>query len=187
MATNESPQVIVGGQPRATRTLISAASIDERVTALARAIEGDSVVDAELVVLICLDGAMIFAADLLRRMERTTRLETVKLKSYAGTRSTGTIAMISPIPTNMGDRHVLIIEDIVDTGRTLSHLITEVQRQAPASLRTVALLDKPSARLVPVRADYVGFEVGPSFVVGYGLDIDGRYRNLPHIAEVILD
>jgi hypoxanthine phosphoribosyltransferase len=91
------------------------------------------------------------------------------------------------LPSDLTDKHVLIVEDIVDTGNTLNHLLALVKEQNPLSVRTVALLDKPSARRLPVFADYVGFEIGPQFVVGYGLDVDGRYRNLPYVAEVVLD
>lgn len=187
MTSSDTTTVVVQGQTRTARLLIDEQSIATRVASLAKAIEQDSSPHDELVLLICLDGAMIFAADLIRLLPRTTRLETVKIKSYAGTQSSGQVSMQVGLPADLGGRHVLIIEDIVDTGRTLSYLVSEVQRQQPASLRTVVLLDKPSARVVPVRADFVGFEVGPRFVVGYGLDIDGRYRNLPYVAEVTLD
>ena len=182
-----TPAVIVQGSIRPTRLLLSANRIQERVAELARTIEQATEAKDEIVVLICLDGAMIFAADLIRQLARTTRLETVKLKSYVGTESTGTVVAKTVLPSDLTDKHVLIVEDIVDTGNTLNHLLALVKEQNPLSVRTVALLDKPSARRLPVFADYVGFEIGPQFVVGYGLDVDGRYRNLPYVAEVVLD
>jgi hypoxanthine phosphoribosyltransferase len=187
MEADGNIDVVVGNKLYPTKPLLGAEAIRNRVHALAREIEAATSPDDELLVLVCLDGAMIFAADLLRDLARTTRLETIKLKSYQGTQSTGQISTDKPLPDDLAGKHVLIVEDIIDSGRTLRHLIGLVNTHNPASLRVAVLLDKPSAHIEVIHADHIGFTIGPRFVVGYGLDIDGRYRNIPYIAEVIID
>jgi hypoxanthine phosphoribosyltransferase len=183
----DQSQVVVGNRTHATKPLFSAEAIASRVAAMAKEIEADFSKLTEITVIICLDGAIVFAADLIRQIGRTTRVETVKIKSYSGTQSSGSIELVQPLRADLRDRDVLLVEDIIDTGRSIAFLRDHILERQPASLRIATLLDKPSAHLQPVKADYIGFEVGPQFVVGYGLDIDGRYRNFPNIMEVQLD
>jgi hypoxanthine phosphoribosyltransferase len=109
----------------------------------------------------------------------------VRIKSYQGTRSTGKIELLSQLPERLAGRHVLIVEDIIDSGRSIAFLREELRALGVASLRVAALLDKPEAHEESIQADYVGFQIGRNFVIGYGLDLDGNYRNLPYVAEVV--
>lgn len=136
----------------------------------------------ELTVVVVLDGALIFAADLLRRLPVPTRVETVKVTSYAAERPAEVQFLAGP-PV-LGGRHLLIVDDILDSGRTLAALRARLLRERPASLRACVLLDKPSRRQIDVPIEWRGLEVPDCFVIGYGLDYDGRYRNLPSIARL---
>lgn len=136
----------------------------------------------DLTVVAVLHGAIVFCADLIRQLDMPLRLETVSARSYRGDATTpGDLAVQFDCADALHDRHVLLVEDILDTGRTLSRLKQEVSDCAPRSLRIATLLDKPSRRIVPLEADFVGFQIPDLFVVGYGLDHDGRWRNLPDI------
>ncbi len=129
-----------------------------------------------------LDGALVFAADLLRHLAMPTRLATIKASSYRGdTRSPGALRVLPGLPEVAG-RHVVLVDDIVDTGHTLARIQNLLHAGQPASLDTLVLLDKPSGRQVQVQVDAVGLQVPDRFVVGYGLDDNGLYRNLPCIA-----
>lgn len=183
----DQSHVVVGQRLLATKPLFSAADIATRVAVMAKEIEADFAASKEITVIICLDGAIVFAADLIRQIGRTTRVETVKIKSYSGTQSSGNVELVQPLRIELAGRDVLLVEDIIDTGRSIVFLRDYILEKRPASLRVATLLDKPSAHIQPFQADYIGFEVGPQFVVGYGLDIDGRYRNFPNILEVQLD
>ncbi len=137
----------------------------------------------ELTVVSVLHGALVFTADLIRRLDMPVRLHTVSARSYhAQATAPGELQVQADGLAELRDRHVLLVDDILDTGRTLAHLSTLIRAASPASLRLVALLDKPSRRSTPVQADFVGFEIPDVFVVGYGLDHDGRFRNLPDIS-----
>jgi hypoxanthine phosphoribosyltransferase len=138
---------------------------------------------AELTVLVVLTGAVVFVADLVRRLPMRVRQEAVRVRSYPGraTRSQGPTFLLPPSADLVG-RDVLIVDDILDSGRTLAALGKAVSARRPASLRTCVLLQKRRADLPGrPRADFVGFEIGDEFVVGYGLDYDNRYRDLPDI------
>jgi len=136
----------------------------------------------ELTVVAVLHGAMVFTADLIRELDMPVFLETVTASSYRGEATRpGDLEVRMESAAHLRGRHVLLVDDILDTGRTLCWLRSELERYEPHSLRIAALLDKPSRRVEPVRADFVGFEIPDEFVVGYGLDYDGRYRNLPDI------
>lgn len=130
-----------------------------------------------------LTGAMVFAADLIREMPMRLSMRLVTVSSYPGatTVSKGA-ALRGAIPADLGGRHVVVIDDILDSGHTLALVRELVLEQNPASLRLCVLLDKKVARSVEIRPNYVGFEIPDAFVVGYGLDYDGYYRNLPEIA-----
>lgn len=130
-----------------------------------------------------LTGAVVFLSDLIRYLCMPLCVDFVHLRSYGeATVSSGTIEVVKDLSTDVRDRHVLVIEDIVDTGRTLNHLVGMLRERGAASVRVCALLSKPSRRAVEVPLDYVGFEIPDVFVVGYGLDFAGQYRNLPCVA-----
>lgn len=134
-------------------------------------------------ILLCvMKGSLIFTADLMRSINLPCTLESISLSSYrAMATRPGEIAMDTPFEVDVTGRDVIVIEDILDTGRTLSFLLKLLGAQAPASLKLVVLLDKPSRREAPVEADLVGFTIPDAFVVGYGLDFNQKYRNLPCI------
>ncbi|MEN9530513.1 MAG: hypothetical protein RI932_2386 [Pseudomonadota bacterium] len=179
-------KILVGGQPRDVRVLFSEQQIHERIVAIASQINAQPTPDGSaLVVLVVLHGAFIFAADLVRHISLPTEIESVRIKSYQGTRSTGKIELLSQLPERLAGRHVLIVEDIIDSGRSIAFLREELRALGVASLRVAALLDKPEAHEESIQADYVGFQIGRNFVIGYGLDLDGNYRNLPYVAEVV--
>ena len=126
-----------------------------------------------------LNGSYIFMADLTRRLEVPIALDFIRASSYgSGTASCGEVTITKDLEQDALGRDVIIVEDIVDTGLTLSCILQHIQDMGPASLRVCALLDKPARRVAPCRPDYVGMEVGDLFLVGYGLDLAGRHRNL---------
>ncbi len=129
-----------------------------------------------------LKGAFIFMADLARKMTPPVKMDFVRLASYgAGTVSSGKVRIAKDLETSVKGKDILIVEDIIDTGVTLKYLCRRLKSRRPRSLKTVALLDKPSRRKVPFQADYVGFAIEDHFVVGYGLDWNEKFRNLPGI------
>ncbi|MFC2022838.1 hypoxanthine phosphoribosyltransferase [Chloroflexota bacterium] len=129
-----------------------------------------------------LKGSFIFMADLVRRLDFPLEVEFVQVSSYSsGMESSGTMSLVHGLYSSIRGRDVLLIEDIVDTGLTISFLIEYMRRERPVSLKLCALMDKPSRRQVPVNIDFLGFTVPGEFLVGYGLDYDERYRNLPDI------
>lgn len=133
------------------------------------------------ITIICiLKGAFIFCADLIRHLEMSVQVEFLQVSSYQGTESTGVVT-ITNMPENLQGKHVLIVEDIVDTGICLKHVIDKLHEQQPASLKVAALVSKPSRRIEKVSVDYVGFEIPDKFIVGYGLDYNQQYRSLPYI------
>ncbi len=161
------------------KALITEEQIRSRVSELAEQIARESS-SGRLHVLFVLKGAFVFCADLLRALSRhglDITVDYVIAKSYAGTESTGDVRC--SVEVDIKDREVLLLEDIIDTGRTVKRLKEELLKMGPESLRTVCLLDKPSRREVDMAADYVGFEIQDRFVVGYGLDYNEKYRYLP--------
>lgn len=167
------------------QVLISASEISSRVRELGAAISQDYG-DGEIRVLGILKGATIFLADLIREIDSPLTLDFLGLKSYgARTVSSGQVELNRSLEESVRGRDVLVVEDIVDTGHTLRFLLDFLDREGARSVRVAALLDKPSRRRVEVPVDYLGFEIPDHFVVGYGLDHDGRYRQLPEI--VILE
>jgi hypoxanthine phosphoribosyltransferase len=160
--------------------LISADEIRHRVRALAIEIGRDHPDGVHLVCV--LKGACIFLSDLARALDVEATFDFIALSSYgAGTRSSGQVQLLKDLDVPLEARRVVIVEDIVDTGLTLKYLQDILRARAPVSLRTACLVSKPSRREVTVDVDYVGFTIGDEFVVGYGLDHDGRYRQLPYI------
>ena len=137
--------------------------------------------DKHPIALCIMKGAIIFSADLLRNLNFPCQVETVKAKSYgSGMRSSGNVELFH-LPDNLEGRHVLIIEDIVDTGYTLKAIKEKLQEHKPLSVSTACLLSKPAMRKVEVEVEYVGIEIPPVFIIGYGLDFAEQGRNLPHI------
>src|SRR2546429_2328724 len=138
--------------------------------------------DKDLVLVSILKGALPFLADLMRATQIPLALDFLEVSSYgAETESTGVVRILKDIAKPIEARDVLVVEDILDTGQTLSYVIEHLRAQRPASIRLCVLLDKPARRVVPIEIDYRGFEIPDKFVVGYGLDYAERYRNLPFV------
>jgi hypoxanthine phosphoribosyltransferase len=164
--------------------LIGEAKIAARVAALAEQIDRESAGMDELVVVPVLRGAFIFAADLTRRLRTPCAVDFVALASYQGAVSSGAVRLVMDLRSDIAGRHVLIVEDIVDSGRTLAYLAGLLRSRGPASLRTCTLTHKAARQEVAAPLDYVGFEIPDRWVVGYGLDYQDRFRTLPYIGVV---
>lgn len=128
-----------------------------------------------------LNGSFVFAADIFRAINTDAEISFIKLASYQGTSSTGSVVTAIGLDESLYDRHVIIIEDIIDTGKTLSSFLPEIIQRHPASIRIASFLTKPEALQYDIKADYAAFEIPDKFVVGYGLDYDGLGRNLPDL------
>jgi len=159
---------------------ITAAQIQQRVKELGAQIDKDYAGKKPIFISI-LNGSFIFAADLFRCITVETEISFIKLASYKGTSSTGHVVTAIGMEERLEGRHVIILEDIVDTGKTLSAFIPEIMQRHPASLKIATFLTKPEALQYDIHPDYVGFEIPNNFVVGYGLDYDGLGRNLPEL------
>lgn len=155
--------------------------IAERVAQLGAEIRAAYGPDTTITVVGVLKGSFLFMADLVRAIDGPVVCEFLGVSSYVGTHSSGAVMITQDLKADVSGRHVVLVEDIVDTGLTLEYLRRTLEARNPASLRVVALLDKPSRRKVQVQVDQVGFEIPDLFVVGYGLDLDQLYRNLPYI------
>src|SRR5512136_2274642 len=163
------------------KILISRDQIYEAVTGLARQIERNYQGKQPLLIGV-LKGSFVFMADLVRRIDLPLELEFIKLSSYGAAReSSGKVRVVQGLETHIRGRHVLVVEDIVDTGVTISFLLDYLRKKKPASLKLCALADKPSRRRVPLPIDYLGLTVPNKFIVGYGIDCDEKFRNLPDI------
>jgi hypoxanthine phosphoribosyltransferase len=168
-------------QPRPTEILLSEEQIQKRVAEMAADIRGDFPDDLHVIAV--LKGAFVFLSDLIRRLPGRVSLDFMALSSYAkGTTSSGEVRLLKDLDTTLDGRNVIIVEDIVDTGLTLTYLREILRARNPKQLRTACLLSKPSRRRADVKVDYVGFAIQDRFVVGYGLDYAEQYRNLPYIA-----
>jgi hypoxanthine phosphoribosyltransferase len=166
---------------RPSEILLSADQIQKRVAELALELRRDAPDDLHLVAV--LKGAFIFLSDLVRHMPGQVSLDFMALSSYAkGTTTSGEVRVLKDLDTALDGRHVVIVEDIVDTGLTLHYLQDMLRTRNPKSLRTACLLSKPSRRKIEVDVEYIGFTIEDRFVVGYGLDYAEHYRNLPHIS-----
>lgn len=156
----------------------------DRIGELATQIDRDYA-DRDPLLIGVLKGAVVVMADLTRALRLPVEVDWMAVSSYgSGTRSSGVVRILKDLDRDITGRHVLIIEDIVDTGLTLSWLVANLGSRAPASVSVCALLRKPEAAKVDVAVDYVGFDIADAFVVGYGLDYDGRYRNLRDVATL---
>jgi hypoxanthine phosphoribosyltransferase len=169
---------------RPKRILLPARSIQSRVAELGREIARDF--RGEPVCLVgVLTGAVVFLSDLIRHIDTPVEIDFVAASSYGeATHSSGEVRIIKDVSHALRDKHVLIVEDIIDTGLTLRYLMETFSARQPASLDCCVLLDKPARRVAEVPVKYLGFEIEDCFVVGYGLDYRGFYRNLPYISEL---
>jgi hypoxanthine phosphoribosyltransferase len=178
-------QIVFNQKKMNVNVLFSAEQICARVKELGTVINRDYGADESLVILVVLNGAFIFAADLVRHLEMPTEIESVRIKSYEGMKSVGEVSLLTPLPRSLVGKHVLIVEDIVDTGHSVHFLQQEIAKMEVASLKVCSLLDKPASHEFEVSVDYCGFSIGKNFVIGYGLDLDGKYRNLPFVADLL--
>lgn len=165
-------------------TLLTEKQIAERVHALGEVLT-DKFRNKDLVAICILKGSFVFFSDLIRTINLDLKVEFLACSSYhGGTKSSGEVKMTLDLATPVEGKHILLVEDIVDTGLTMSYLIKSLEQRKPASITTCSLLFKPAALKTDVKLDHVGFEIKDQFVVGYGLDYQNFYRNLPYVAEV---
>jgi hypoxanthine phosphoribosyltransferase len=168
----------VEGDLELDQTLYTEEQIAARLQEMARQIEADYE-GKDLLLVGVLKGAVMVMADLARSLERHVEMDWMAVSSYgSGTQSSGVVRILKDLDTDLNGRHVLIVEDIIDTGLTLSWLITNLRSRGPASVEIATLLRKPDAQQMEVEVKYVGFDIPNAFVVGYGLDFNERYRNL---------
>ena len=165
------------------KVLLDAETIHARVRELAAEIERDYPEGEEIHLVCVLKGGFMFLADLVRGMSPRVSLDFIAVSSYGkGTKTSGEVRMLKDLDSGLQGRHIVIVEDIVDTGLTLIYLQEILRARSPKTLRTACLLSKPSRRQVDVAVEYIGFTIEDRFVVGYGLDYAEKYRNLSHIA-----
>ena len=163
------------------RILISESQLQQRISELGQQLSRDYA-GKNPIFLGILKGVILFFADMIRATPIPCQMDLMAVSSYgSGTESSGTVVMKKDVGLDLAGRHVVILEDIIDTGLTLKYVIAHLQAMQPASLKICTLLDKPARRTVCLQADYVGFTIPNEFVVGYGLDYDDYYRNLPYI------
>ena len=163
--------------------LITPEAIQRRVSMLGAEIARDYA-DKSPVLVCALNGALMFMADLMREIDLPIEICAITASSYEGAKSAGSVDIIKPLNTDIAGRDVILVEDIVDTGITLASLMAYLRAENPASIEVCALLDKKARREVEAQVKYVGFEIPDEFVVGYGLDYNQKYRNLPYIATL---
>lgn len=169
-----------------TRTLFSKEKIHERVQELGQEISkhyGDEVVT----VIAVLKGSIVFMTDLIRAIKSPVEIDFIGVSSYEGTESTGNVRITHDLRSDISMKNVLLVEDIIDTGLTIDCLVKVLQARGPKSLKVCSLLSKPEAHKQETQIDYCGFEISKEFVIGYGLDLDERYREIPEILQVIQD
>ncbi len=172
-------------RPYVIDKMISAKTIAARVEALAREIEAAYAGSEKLIVVGLLRGSFVFIADLVREIDMNIEVDFMEASSYGdGMESSREVRILKDLRGQIGGQDVLVVEDIVDTGFTLKHVVGLLQSRKPRKLMTIALLDKPTRREVDIKADWTGFEIPDEFVVGYGIDFAQRNRNLPHIGKV---
>ncbi len=167
--------------------LLSEEEVDRRIREIGEQISRDYA--GKKVHLVCvLKGASFFMCELAKRITVPVSLDFMSVSSYGGdTKSSGVVKIVKDLDEPLTDRHVIVVEDIVDSGRTLSYLLEMLRSRGAADVKLCTLLDKPDRRVVDVRVDYTGFQIPDAFVVGYGLDYDQKYRNLPYIGVVNFD
>ena len=167
--------------PDIEKVLFTQEDIDGIVSRLGEEITRDYA-GKDLVLIAVLRGAVVFMGDLMRKIELPTNIDFMAVSSYGdGVKSSGIVRIIKDLDIDIRGRDVLIVEDILDSGNTLSYLLRVLEQRGPASVRLCTLLDKPDRRVKPVEVHYSGFTIPDAFVVGYGLDYDEKYRNLPYV------
>ncbi|MBF1049582.1 hypoxanthine phosphoribosyltransferase [Peptostreptococcus sp.] len=167
-----------------TGVMLSQEEIENKVTELAKQIEKDYE-GQDLLLVGILKGASVFVADLMRKINLNVNIDFMSVSSYgSGTVSSGTVKILKDLDVDIKDKNVLIVEDIIDSGITLRNLYDTLMTREPRSLKLCTLLNKPARKKVDVNVDYVGFVIEDKFIVGYGIDYDEKYRNLPYIAIV---
>ncbi|HYX38734.1 MAG: hypoxanthine phosphoribosyltransferase [Pseudobdellovibrionaceae bacterium] len=164
--------------------LISADRIAQRVRALGQTISRDYQ-GQKLCVIGVLKGSFIFMADLIRAIDIPCEIEFIGVSSYEGMHSTGHVRINYDLSVDIEGKHVLLVEDIIDTGNTIDYLLKTLEVRKPKSLKVACLLSKPEAHTIELVIDYTGFEISKEFVIGYGLDLDGLYRNLPELMQML--
>ncbi|MCR5117106.1 MAG: hypoxanthine phosphoribosyltransferase [Lachnospiraceae bacterium] len=169
------------------KVMISEEDVNKRIREIGEAITKDYA--GKSVHLVCvLKGGSFFMCELAKRIDLNVSLDFMSVSSYgAGTKSSGVVRIVKDLDEPLEGKDVIVVEDIIDSGRTLSYLMALLKDRHPASLKLCTLLDKPDRRVVDVDVDYTGFKIPDAFVVGYGLDYDQVYRNLPYIGEVVFD
>jgi hypoxanthine phosphoribosyltransferase len=163
--------------------LFDQAKIKKRVEELGAKITQDYAGES-LVVVGVLKGAFIFVADLVRSINLPVSVEFIGVSSYSGTKSTGAVRLTYDLTADIKGKNVLLVEDIIDTGHTIDYLIEALNVRGPKTLKVASFLSKPEAHQMHHSIDYIGFEISKEFVIGYGLDLDQHYRNLPYVAQV---
>lgn len=163
--------------------LINKARLEKRIDEMAKQIEKDYE-GKDIVFLGILRGSVPFMWELAKRIKNNVTFEFIEVSSYKGTESTGTVTLHKDIKDSIEGKDVIIIEDIVDTGRTLDFLLKLLKEKNPNSVKIATLLSKPSRRVIELNVDYIGFKIDDKFVVGYGLDYDQKLRNLPYIGYI---
>lgn len=167
--------------------LLTEEEVDKRIQEIGEQISRDYA--GKQVHLVCvLKGGSFFMCELAKRITVPVSIDFMSVSSYGGdTKSSGVVRIVKDLDESLKDKHVIVIEDIVDSGRTLSYLLDMLRSRGPLDVKLCTLLDKPDRRVVDVKVDYTGFEIPDEFVVGYGLDYDQKYRNLPYIGMVKFD
>ena len=164
--------------------MISKEEIEKKVYELSKQIEKDYEGE-EIVIVGILKGASVFVSDLIRNIDLDVKIDFMSVSSYGNsTESSGTVKILKDLDMDIKDKNVLVVEDIIDSGLTLSNLMKALETRKPKSLKLCTLLDKPKRRTVDIPVDYIGFEIEDKFIVGYGIDWAEKYRNLPYIGVV---
>ena len=167
-------------------TLIKDSDINERVTQLGQIISASYIDTNKLIVVGLLRGSFMFIADLVRKLDVPVEVDFITVSSYgSGMTSSGNVKILKDLDGDISGHDVLLVEDIVDTGKTLEAVIEMLETRMPNSIKVCALLNKQSRRISNIKADWIGFEIPDEFVVGYGIDYDQRNRNLPFIGKVV--
>ena len=172
-----------GDKMREINILINKAKLEKRIEEIAKQIEKDYE-GKEIVLIGILKGSVMFMAELAKKIRNNVILDFMDVSSYEGTESTGKIKINKDIRDSIEGKDVIIVEDIIDTGRTLTEVIEYLKQKNPNSLKITTMLSKPSRRVKELNVDYIGFAIEDKFVVGYGLDYDEKYRNLPYIGFI---
>lgn len=169
------------------RVMLTEEEVNEKISEIGKKITQDYA--GKQVHLVCvLKGGSFFMCELAKRIDLPVSIDFMSVSSYGGdTKSSGVVKIVKDLDDSIKDKDVIVVEDIVDSGRTLSYLLELLEQRGPKSLSLCTLLDKPERRVVDVHVDYTGFQIPDEFVVGYGLDYDQRYRNLPYIGVVEFD